>query len=133
MEARDSNFPKDPTSNELLEKTLAALTIDENPRPLNFDIATTTLSVTEETDNTTANSTDEENNNNDDDPVVIDPVKDPWSPVFNPETDAFTEEELINVLRSFEDDLEDDTNTAGVDNSPQVEGSDIFPAGEALP
>ena len=105
-----------------LEKTLATLTIVDDPLTEN----TTQPSAVEVDEGSpkTANPNTFDDDDDDDDLIAIDPVVDPWSDI--PEgDDPFTEEELINVLRSFEEDPEDDD-----DDHP--EDTVEFPTGEAL-
>ena len=134
MESKGGDSADQETNTEL-EKTLASLTIVDNSHLVKTeDTANTTPSITEDTANTTSNSVDndEEEEEDNDDPIDIDPVA--WSPdFFNPEgDDTFTEEELINVLRSFEDDHED--NGGGNSSTdPEAEDNVVFPEGEALP
>lgn len=132
MESKDSDSADQQTNTEL-EQTLASLTIVDDSHLVKTENTTnTTPSITEDTAHTTSNSIDDdEEEENDDDPIDIDPVA--WSPdFFNSEgDDTFTEEELINVLRSFEDDPAD--NGGNSSTYTETEDNVVFPEGEALP
>lgn len=111
MKREDSSVLDHPNSNSLLENTLANLKIEE-PDELNQETPLPPELQEEE-------ESDKEEEEEDSDLNNIEPV-DPWA---EGETEPFTEEDLINVLRSFEEEDDDDGDSDSVD----------FPKGEALP